>query len=158
MSYNVLVINGPNLSLLGKREPEIYGKETLSDIITKLRQETKYIAKVKIFMDEVKIFDFQSDIEGEIVKKIGESFETVDGIIINPGAYTHTSIAIYDALKAINKPTIEVHLSNINLRENFRHTSITSMACIGQIAGLGGYGYILALYGLLDYEKRKNNK
>lgn len=156
--YNILVINGPNLSLLGKREPEIYGKETLKDIIERLKKEAEILTKNGTFNSIIKIFDFQTDIEGEIVKKIGSSWEDINGIIINPGAYTHTSIAIYDALKAIKKPTIEVHLSNIHTRENFRHTSITSLGCIGQIMGLGSYGYILALYGLLNYEKEKDKK
>ncbi|MFC1566964.1 type II 3-dehydroquinate dehydratase, partial [bacterium] len=114
---NILVINGPNLGMLGKREPEVYGKITLTDIERTLNDEAKKLG--------VKLEFFQSDIEGEIVRHIGESSNT-DGILINPAAYTHTSVAIHDAILASKLPTVEVHISMIYKREEFRHKSIIS--------------------------------
>lgn len=139
----ILVINGPNLKLLGIREPDIYGHETLDSILQRLQ---KYAAERK-----VEIETFQSDIEGEIVQKIGASLHAVDGIIINPAAYTHTSVAIRDALAAVQIPAVEVHLSNVHQREDFRQISYTAPVCIGQIMGFGGKGYLLALDALLDH-------
>lgn len=139
----ILVINGPNLKLLGIREPDIYGRETLDSILDHLQ---KYAADRK-----VEIETFQSDIEGEIVQKIGASFHQVDGIIINPAAYTHTSVAIRDALAAVDIPAVEVHISNVRKREDFRQISYTAPVCIGQIIGFGGKGYQLALDALLDH-------
>lgn len=139
---NVLVINGPNLSLLGLREPEIYGTATLDFINDNLNKEA---AK-----KGVELTFFQSDIEGEIVNFIGKHINSADAIIINPAAYTHTSIAISDALKAFNKPTIEVHLTNIYKREKFRQHSYTSPVATGVISGLGKNVYKLALLSLFD--------
>jgi 3-dehydroquinate dehydratase-2 len=133
----ILIINGPNLNLLGKREPEIYGKLTLTDIeneIKKLATELK-----------VEVSFFQSNHEGEIVDAIGKAKDKFNGIIINPAAYTHTSVAIRDALAAVDVPAIEVHISNVYSREDFRHHSFISPVCIGQIAGLGIDGYLFAL-------------
>lgn len=142
---NICIINGPNLQLLGTRETDIYGKITLNDIITKIKNLAKKFKNVQIEF-------FQSNSEGEIVDKIGTLHKSgCNGIIINPAAYTHTSIAIYDALKAINIPVIEVHISNIYKRESFRHHSITAAACIGQISGLGIKSYECALSTLVDY-------
>lgn len=133
----VLVINGPNLNLLGIREKDIYGGETLLDIAKKVNDEAK-----KMDMD----VDFvQSNHEGEIIDKIHEAKEKYDVIIINPGAYTHYSIAIRDAVKAVEVPTIEVHLSNIHAREEFRSKSVIAPVCAGQISGFGGNSYIAAL-------------
>jgi 3-dehydroquinate dehydratase-2 len=142
----ILVINGPNLGLLGKREPEIYGSLSLAEIEKVLREEAKKIDK------NIDLSFFQSDIEGEIVKKIGDAWtkDGIDAILINPGAYTHTSIAIHDAIKASGLKAVEVHISNIYKREDFRHTSIISSACIGQISGFGVYSYILGLNALLN--------
>ena len=138
----ILVVNGPNLKLLGTREPDIYGHETLDDILARL------FAKAE--KKNIEIDAFQSDIEGELVGVIGAARGVYDGIIINPAAYTHTSVAIRDAIAAAGLPTIEVHLSNVHQREPFRHTSLTAPVCIGQIMGFGGTGYLLALEGLIE--------
>jgi 3-dehydroquinate dehydratase II len=135
MQNKILIINGPNLSLLGKREKDVYGSFTLKDIENKITKKAKEL--------KVNVEFFQSDIEGEIVKKIGSTDS--NAIIINPGAYTHTSIAIHDAIKGVNIPSIEVHISHIYKREEFRHKSIISSACIGQISGFSIDSYILAL-------------
>ncbi len=137
----ILVVNGPNLKLLGTREPDIYGQETLDGILARLAERA---AKA-----DVELKTFQSDIEGEIVSVIGAARGVYDGIIINPAAYTHTSVAIRDAIAAAGIPTVEVHLSNVHRREPFRHTNLTAPVCIGQIMGFGGTGYLLALDGLL---------
>ena len=139
----LMVINGPNLDFLGIREKNIYGKETYEDL------KSSVLTWGKELGFEVELF--QSNIEGEIVNAIHRAYmEHYSGIIINPAAYTHYSIAILDALKAVNLPTIEVHLSNIHSREEFRHTSVTAPACIGQICGLGFTGYRLAMEALKE--------
>ena len=130
----ILVINGPNLNLLGTREPEIYGRLTLNDIETQLKNKAEQL--------KVEIECFQSNCEGEIVDKIGLAKNKFDAIIINPAAYTHTSVAIRDAISAVDIATIEVHISNIYSREEFRHKSFISPVCIGQISGLGIDGYL----------------
>jgi 3-dehydroquinate dehydratase-2 len=134
---NILVINGPNLNLLGKREPDIYGSQTLEDIISEL----------EVLADEyeVRLYSFQSNAEHEIVDCIHDSIDDTDFIIINPAAFTHTSVAIRDALSGTNIPFIEVHLSNIHKREKFRQNSYFSDIAEGVIAGLGTIGYQLAL-------------
>lgn len=134
---NVIVINGPNLNMLGKREPELYGKDTLDDINAHLATAASEL--------NIRIECFQSNYEGAIVEKIQNAMGQVDGIIINPAAYTHTSVAIRDALLLHAVPIIEVHLSNIYKREEFRHHSMVSGVATGQIAGLGVQGYHLAL-------------
>ena len=131
----ILVINGPNLNLLGQRETEQYGSETLEKIEDSLRRQAETAGLAIEFM--------QSNHEGDIVDRIGKS--DCDFIIINPGAYTHTSIAIQDALRAVTTPAIEVHISNIYAREEFRHNSYSAPACVGQISGLGSSSYRLAL-------------
>lgn len=138
----VLVVNGPNLNLLGEREPDKYGTQTLEQI----NQELSEFA----VQYNVEIDFYQSNIEGEIVEAIQKSREIYDGIILNPAAYTHTSVAIRDALLATKMPTVEVHLSNVYSREDFRQTTYTTGVCIGQIAGFGGYGYKLALLALIN--------
>jgi 3-dehydroquinate dehydratase II len=157
---NILIINGPNLGLLGKREPEIYGNLTLENIISNVQKKVDEINENKYKQNKIKLFHFQSDIEGEIVKKIGEAWtkDNIDGILINPGGYTHTSIAIHDAIKASNLKAIEIHLSHIYKREDFRHTSIISSACVGQISGFGDYGYILGLYAILNIKEKEIQK
>jgi len=137
----VLVINGPNLNLLGFREKNIYGEETLEDIARKMNAEAE---KLNVDLSFV-----QSNHEGEIIDKIHESRGKIDVIIINPGAYTHYSIAIRDAIKAVEIPTIELHLSNIHAREEFRSKSVIAPVCVGQISGFGSAGYILALHAAL---------
>lgn len=142
----ILVINGPNLNLLGSRETKIYGKTTLGEI----NQMIKNLAgKLK-----VKVDFFQSNHEGEIVDKIGQARNKYDGIIINPAAYTHTSVAIRDAIAAVKLPVIEVHLSNIYSREDFRHSSLTAPVCLAQISGFGPESYLLALEGLVSYLRK----
>lgn len=138
---NILVIHGPNLHLLGEREVEIYGEDTLEDINNLLEKRASELG--------VNLKVVQTNYEGKIVEVIGSAREWADGIIINPGAYTHTSIAIRDAISAVRKPTIEVHISNIYAREEFRHFSYISGVCKGKIVGLGKYSYLLALEGLV---------
>lgn len=137
----ILVLNGPNLSRLGKREPEIYGRETLDDVIGAVRARG-----VELGVD---IAAIQSDCEGELVRRIGESCGSFDGLMINPGGYTHTSVALRDAIAGTGLPCVEVHLSNLYKREEFRHRSYTAGVCVGQISGFGGYGYVLALEALV---------
>jgi len=137
---NVLVLNGPNLQLLGTREPEVYGSTTLNDVKTMLETLASKLGATIDFR--------QSNHEGELVSWIG-SAQGFDGIIINPAAYTHTSIALRDAIAAVGLPTIEVHISNVHAREEFRHTSLTAAVCRGQICGLGVDGYLYALRALI---------
>lgn len=137
MALKILVIHGPNLNLLGEREEDIYGKARLADI----NKELKKRAKEKGHSVEI----FQSNHEGEIVDKIGKARGKTDCIIINPAAYTHTSVAIRDALLAVKIPAIEVHLSHIYRREEFRQKSLVAPACVGQICGFGPASYYLAL-------------
>lgn len=138
---SILVINGPNLNLLGKREPEIYGKLTLKNIEGRMRKRCEKIG--------VKLDFFQSNHEGAIVDIIQEADNKYDFIIINAAAYTHTSVAIRDALSAISAPAIEVHLSNIHKREEFRHNSLISPVVMGQVLGLGAESYMAALEAAL---------
>lgn len=143
----VMVINGPNLNMVGVREKGIYGTKSFEDICNYIKDEAK--------KRNIEIELYQSNIEGEIINQIHKCYyEGFDGIIINPGAYTHYSYAIHDAIKSVNINTVEVHLSNIHAREEFRHKSVTAPACIGQICGFGENGYILALDALI----RSNNK
>ena len=133
----ILVIHGPNLNLLGKREPEVYGKLSLAEINRKLEK----VAKARKVVIEI----LQSNHEGEIVDAIGRAPEKFNAIVINPAAYTHTSVAIRDAVAAINIPVVEVHISNIYKREEFRHKSLIAGAATGQISGFGADSYILGL-------------
>ena len=138
----ILVVNGPNLNMLGTREPEKYGTKTLDSINEELKQFASDSG--------VGIEFFQSNIEGEIVNAIQSARGKFDGIILNPAAYTHTSVAIRDALLAAEIPAIEVHLSNVYSREEFRQTTYTAGVCLGQIAGMGDFGYKLAILGLIE--------
>lgn len=140
----ILVINGPNLNLLGTREPEIYGSATLSSIEKEILEYAESFKGIEVEF-------FQSNHEGEIVDKIQSAKGLYDGIIINPAAYTHTSVAIADAIKAVNLPAVEIHLSNINSREDFRKKSITAPSCIGQISGFGKNGYLAGLFCLIKH-------
>ena len=144
----ILIVNGPNINILGAREPEIYGNITLAEI----EKELSLLAKEL----NVEVDFFQSNHEGEIIDKIQSSVNTVSGIIINPAAFTHTSIAIRDALSSVSTPTIEVHISNIYAREEFRHKSYVAPIALGQIAGLGTDGYIFALKKLASLAQTFN--
>ena len=144
---NILLINGPNLNLLGTREPEIYGNKTLNDI----EKDLSRIANDKIINLEC----FQSNHEGEIVDKIHLSIKNVQGILINAGAFTHTSISIRDALIGSNIPFVELHISNIFSREEFRKESFLTDKAIGIISGFGISSYSLGLYGIIEYLKTK---
>lgn len=142
---NILVIHGPNLHLLGKRQPEIYGHQTLEDINTALDR------RAAASPHEVVLKIFQSNHEGEIVTVIGEHINWADGILINPAAYTHTSIAIRDAISTVALPVIEIHLSNIYAREEFRHHSYISGVALGVIGGFGMHSYLLALEAMIQH-------
>lgn len=145
----ILVINGPNLNFLGIREPEIYGDSTYKDLCNLIKKKSK--------QDNVKVDFFQSNHEGKLVDKIQKAYyKKYDGIIINPGGYTHTSVAILDALKAVNIPCVEVHISDINGREEFRKHSYISLVAKRTIKGLGFYGYIEALTFLEKYINNQN--
>lgn len=139
----VMVINGPNLNMVGVREKAIYGSKDFNDICKYIKEEANE--------RNIDITLMQSNIEGEIINFIHKAYyEKYDAIIINPGAYTHYSYAIFDAIKAVNIKTVEVHLSNIHAREEFRHKSVTASACIGQICGFGEKGYVLAMEAILN--------
>ena len=148
MNQKILVINGPNLNLLGTREKEKYGQSSLEDIRNKCKAHAKKIGLEVEFK--------QSNVEGEIVNFIQETRKKYNGIIINAGGYTHTSVAILDALLAVKKPTIELHITNIYKREDFRHKSLISKAADGIICGLGTDGYIMALNGIKKIINNEN--
>ena len=133
----ILFLNGPNLNLLGQREPEVYGRTTLAEVEGAVRKQA---AKLGVDVDFR-----QSNLEGELVAWIQQAKGVVDVIVLNAAAYTHTSIALRDAISAVGVPTIEIHLSNIHAREEFRHKSLIAPVCVGQISGFGSQSYILAL-------------
>ncbi|CAG9298045.1 type II 3-dehydroquinate dehydratase [Celerinatantimonas diazotrophica] len=147
--YRILVINGPNLNLLGKREPEIYGHQTLDDINIQLDQQGQSLG--------VELEHFQSNHEGAIVDRIHQAMGVVDFIIINPGALTHTSVALRDALLGVAIPFIEIHLSNVHAREPFRHHSYLSDQAVGVICGLGSQGYQFALNAAVNQLHNSKN-
>lgn len=141
----ILLLNGPNLNLLGVREPEVYGKETFTD----------YFRQLKNKYPSVDISCFQSNVEGALIDKIHEVGFSYDGIILNAGAYTHTSIALADAIAAVKAPVVEVHISNIHAREPYRHVSMIAAACRGSVIGFGLDSYRLAVEALIEEEKKK---
>ena len=145
----IMVINGPNLNMTGICEPEVYGRKTYADL-------EKYVEDYAENADCEAIVE-HSNSEGEIIDFIHYCYGNIDGIIINAGAYTHYSYAIYDAIKSVGIPTIEVHISNLSKREEFRHTSVIAPACIGQISGLGFKSYTLAIDYLLSLDKEDDN-
>lgn len=140
---NILVINGPNLNFLGKREPEIYGNKSYEDLLKEIEGEANRL--------HIKVEFYQSNHEGALVDAIQGAYGRIDGIIINPAAYTHTSVALLDAVKAVNIPTVEVHLSDPDTREEFRKISYIRLGCVKTIKGLGFQSYIEALRFLADY-------
>ena len=144
----ILVINGPNINLLGAREPDVYGKRDYAALLGALDACAQALG--------ISIETFQSNSEGALIDKIQAAANSFDGIVINPGAYTHYSIALLDALKACSVPAIEVHLSHIGAREAFRHTSVTAAGCIGQISGLGFDSYLLAVTALINRAKQQS--
>jgi 3-dehydroquinate dehydratase II len=144
----IQIINGPNLNLLGKREPEKYGNTSFEE----------YLDSLKKMFPGIRIEFFQSNVEGEIINKIHETGFEYDGIILNAGGYTHTSVSIADAVSAVNAPVIEVHITNISAREGFRHNSIVGRYCSGSIIGLGLFGYKLAVEALVESLKSQRKK
>ena len=142
----ILVLNGPNLNLLGTREPEIYGRETLADIEAEMKECAEQLG------GEIDIDFRQTNSEADLITWVGQSRGQFDGIIINPAALTHTSLGVCDALKAVADvvPAVEIHLSNTHTREKIRHKSLTAPACIGQIMGFQGFGYTIALRALVN--------
>ncbi len=139
----IQIINGPNLNLLGKREPETYGRQSFEE----------YFEKLKSRFPDVELHYFQSNVEGELINKLHEVGFSFDGIILNAGAYTHTSVAIHDAIAAIKTPVIEVHISNVYAREEFRHKSLITSKCIGLITGFGMDGYAMAIQHQVGKDK-----
>jgi 3-dehydroquinate dehydratase-2 len=136
----IQIINGPNLNLLGKREPETYGSQSFED----------YFEQLKKRFPSVTLHYYQSNVEGELINKLHEAGFDFDGIILNAGAYTHTSVAIHDAIAAIRTPVIEVHISNVYAREEFRHKSLITSKCKGLITGFGMEGYAMAIHYLMN--------
>ena len=144
----ILVLNGPNLNMLGIREPGIYGRDSFSDLLNLLEKTGQE--------EHIEIEQYQSNHEGCLVDRIQEAYGCVDGIVINPAAYTHTSVAILDALKAVSIPTVEVHISDVDSREAFRQISYAGLACIKTIKGQGLNGYRQAILFLKEYLRNQN--
>jgi len=139
----ILILNGPNLNLLGTREPEVYGADTLDDIVDELRS----LGAARGYDVEA----VQSNVEGELVDALHAARTTAAGVVFNPGAYTHTSIALRDAISAVDLPVVETHLSNVHAREEFRHTSMLTAVCLGVVGGFGRTSYRLALDALITH-------
>ncbi len=140
---HILVLNGPNINLTGLREKSVYGAKTFDDLMAEIQQEADKLGVGVRFV--------QSNHEGDLIDALQKAyFDGLDGVVFNPGGYTHTSVALHDAVASIPLPTIEVHMSNVHAREEYRHKSMTASACRGQIVGFGFYGYIMALRALVE--------
>ena len=147
MTRRVLVLNGPNLNLLGTREPEVYGADTLDDVLERLRRHVEG--------RDVELRAVQSNIEGELVDALHEARTWADGVVFNPGAFTHYSIALRDAISGTGLAVVETHLSNVHAREEFRHRSVLAAVCLGVVAGFGADSYLVALDGLLRHLEQR---
>ena len=142
---HILVINGPNMNMLGIRQPEIYGRSTYQDLMDLVKSEAETLGVEGRF--------FQSNHEGALIDAIQQAyFDGFDGAVFNPGGYTHTSVALHDAIASVPMPIIECHMSNVHAREEFRHKSVTASACRGQIVGFGFYGYVMGMRALCEAE------
>ena len=140
---HILVLNGPNINLTGLREKSVYGAKTFDDLMAQIQQEADKLG--------VQVRFVQSNHEGALIDAIQQAyFDGLDGIVFNPGGYTHTSVALHDAIASVPLPTIEVHMSNVHAREEFRHKSMTASACRGQIVGFGFYGYVMGIRALCE--------
>lgn len=147
MTRRVLVLNGPNLNLLGTREPEVYGADTLDDVLERLRRHVEG--------QDVELRAVQSNVEGELVDALHEARTWADGVVFNPGAFTHYSIALRDAISGTGLAVVETHLSNVHAREEFRHRSVLAAVCLGVVAGFGADSYLVALDGLLRHLEQR---
>ncbi|MFP5579014.1 MAG: type II 3-dehydroquinate dehydratase [Acidimicrobiia bacterium] len=149
MTRRVLVLNGPNLNLLGTREPDIYGADTLDDVLDRMRAH--------VAGRDVELRAVQSNVEGELVDALHDARSWADGVVFNPGAFTHYSIALRDAISGTGLAVVETHLSNVHAREEFRHRSVLAAVCVGVVAGFGADSYLLALDGLLGHVERRGD-
>lgn len=147
MAYTVLILNGPNLNLLGSREPEVYGTATLDDIVAGITAH----AETADVTTDVTVEAYQSNVEGELINRLHAARGTVDGVIFNPGAFTHYSYALRDAISATELPVIETHMSNVHAREEFRHRSVLAAVCLGVVAGFGSDSYRVAFDALVRH-------
>jgi 3-dehydroquinate dehydratase-2 len=149
MTRRVLVLNGPNLNLLGTREPDIYGADTLDDVLDRMRAH--------VAGRDVDLRAVQSNVEGELVDALHDARSWADGVVFNPGAFTHYSIALRDAISGTGLAVVETHLSNVHAREEFRHRSVLAAVCVGVVAGFGADSYLLALDGVLGHVERRGD-